>query len=120
MRPRQVSSTPSGAAAAAATAAALTDYQTASPATGATVVMNANSIDGLLFLTPAGTLATLTVTLPTDGSSRLGQIRRLSSTQELTALTVNGATVLNSPTTLTANNTVGFQKVSAGTWMRIP
>lgn len=107
---------------AAATAAALTDYQTASPTTGQTVVMNDNSIDGLLYLTPAGTLATLTVTLPTNANSRLGQTRRLSTTQDLTALTVNvaGGTVVNSPTTLLANSTVAFQKVATNTWMRIP
>lgn len=118
-RPRQVSSGITSASA-AASAAALTDFQTATPTTGQTVVMNDNTLDGVLYLTPAGTLATLTVTLPTNANSRLGQIRRLSTTQELTGLTINGGTVLNSPTTLTANGTVAFQKVAASTWMRIP
>jgi hypothetical protein len=52
MRPRQISFAVSTGSA-PASAAALTDYQTASPTTGQTVVMNDNSIDGVLWLTPA-------------------------------------------------------------------
>ncbi len=64
-----------------------------------------------------GTIATLTVTLPTDGNSRIGQVRRVSSTQIVTALTVDGATTIhNNPTTLAANATKQFMKVAANEW----
>jgi hypothetical protein len=121
MRPRQISFSVSGAANAAASAAALYDYQTASPVAAGTVIMNDTPIDGLLYLTPAGSLATLTVTLPTNANSRLGQTRRLSTTQDIVLLTVNvaGGTILNNPTTLSANSSLAFQKVAANTWMRI-
>lgn len=69
------------------------------PTTGGTVVMNA--AETLRILTPAGTLATLTVTLPSSPAN--DQISGVSTTQIITALTVNapgGATVAAPPTTL--------------------
>lgn len=91
-----------------------------SPTAGATVVMTADDRDEVQDFTPAGTLATLTVTLPANATSRLGQISRVNSTQTITALTVNGAaTIRNNPSTLTANNSVAFQKVASDTWQRL-
>jgi hypothetical protein len=55
------------------------------PVSGATVVATASALQ----LEPAGTLATLTVTLPADPVD--GQIFELSTTEQLTALTVQGA-----------------------------
>lgn len=90
-----------------------------SPVAAATVVMTADRRDETAYLTPAGTLATLTVTLPANATSQLGQFARITTTQTLTALTVNGAgTILNNPTTLTAGTTVAFQKVANDTWAR--
>ena len=60
-------------------------YEYNAPVSGATVVATA----GALLLEPAGTLATLTVTLPPDPVD--GQIFELSTTQQITALTVQGA-----------------------------
>jgi hypothetical protein len=121
MRPRQISFSVSGAANAAASAASLTDYQTASPTTGQTVVMNDNSIDGVLWLTPAGAIATLTITVPTNANSRLGQTRRIATSQDInTTLTINGGTILNAPATLIGNTGFSLVKVAANTWMRIP
>jgi hypothetical protein len=119
-RPRQVPPGGINSSTAATSAAALTDYQTASPASGATVVMNDNTIDGLLWITPAATIATLTVTVPTNANSRLGQVRRVATSQDITALTINGATILNAPSTLIGNTGFALVKVSTGTWMRIP
>lgn len=90
-----------------------------SPVAGATVVMTADSRDETAYLTPAGTLATLTVTLPANATSRLGQLDRITTTQTLTLLTVNGAaTILNNPTTLAAGASLTFQKVANDTWAR--
>ena len=75
--------------------------QFAAPTTGQTVTVTTG--DTWLLITPAGTLATLTVTLPTDRTD--GQIVRVISSQILTALTVGGAgtTVNGAPTTMSAN-----------------
>lgn len=114
----------STAAAAAAGASAAQAYlpqiQTASPTTGQTVVFTADDKDRTLWLTPAGALAALTITFPTDGASRLGQIVRLGSSQVITALTLGGATILNTAATLaSAGDMYSFQKVAANTWARL-
>jgi len=97
--------------------------QAATPVTGATVVMTDNATGGLLYLTPAGTLATLTINLPSNAKSRIGQIERVFTTQAITALTLGqvggGATIVNAPTTLAANGAALFQKVAANTWLRV-
>ena len=94
--------------------------QTASPTTGQTVVCQATASDIMLYLTPAGTLATLTISLPAEGSSSLGQKVFICSRQTITALTVNGATtVLNAADTLIANETFTMAKVAANTWVRL-
>lgn len=94
--------------------------QNATPLTGATVVMADNDNDGTLVVTPAGTIAALTVTLPTEAASRIGQIERIVTSHIITSLTVNGATTIGgNVTTLAANAFVTFQKVAANTWRRI-
>jgi hypothetical protein len=76
--------------------------QFAVPTTGQTVTVAAG--DSWLVLTPAGTLAALTVNLPTSRTD--GQTVLVNSTQILTSLTVSGAgtTVNGAPTTLAAVN----------------
>lgn len=93
--------------------------QTVTPTTGQTVVMTNDNKNGTLILTPAGTLATLTITFPTDGNSRVGQIRRFASTSIITALTINGAVILNSIVAIAVNECFSYQKVSANTWVRL-
>lgn len=94
--------------------------QNAAPTAGQTVVMTDDANDGTLVLTPAGVLATLTVTLPSEANSRIGQIRRLASRQAITALTLNGATtILNGATALLLNDCFSYQKVAANTWVRL-
>lgn len=94
--------------------------QAASPTTGQTVVMTDTPADGMLYLTPAGTLATLTVTLPTDANSAIGQVVRIATSQILTALTINGATtILGNVTTLALGGSASFQKVAASTWVKV-
>jgi len=70
---------------------------------------------------PSGTLATLTVVLPTCSVLYDGKISTISTTQTLTALTVNATagTVGNPPTTLSAGGFASFQCRGAGTkWYR--
>lgn len=87
------------------------------PTTGQTVVMAADNYDRLLWLTPAGTLDTLTVTLPADATSRVGQQVMVGASQVITALTVNGATTIhNPPTSLALGGLVLLVKVASSTW----
>jgi len=99
--------------------------QYAAPLTGGNVLVAPPVAGGnvYLILTPAGTLATLTVTLPAKATCVDGQEVLVSCTQILTALTVapNGAAAANgAPTSLTAN---GFFRMRydgvIGTWYRI-
>lgn len=100
-------------------------YQYAAPLTGATVAVAATT--GALVLDPAGTIATLTVTLPAASALIDGQKLALSSSQTVTALTVtagSGTTISNSPTALTISTTgnYGYQFVyrQANTkWFRL-
>jgi hypothetical protein len=91
--------------------------QFAAPTTGQTVTVATG--DTWLILTPAGTLAALTVNMPTNRTD--GQSVRVTSSQTLTALTVsgNGTTIAGAPTTLTAN---GFftmtYTATLNTWLR--
>lgn len=91
--------------------------QTSSPTTGQTVVMADTGVDGTLVLTPAAGLATLTITLPSDANSRLLQKRSIYCSKSVVALTINGATILNSLIAMTANDHHTFQKVAANTWV---
>jgi hypothetical protein len=74
--------------------------QFSAPVTGGTVTVAAGDI--WLIVTPASTLATLTIALPAARTE--GQIVRVNCTQIITALTVSGqgTAVSGAPTTLTA------------------
>ncbi len=114
----------STAAAAAAGAAAAQEYQmkvqNASPTNGQTVVMIDDDKDRTLSLTPAGSLATLTVTFPSDANSRDGQIAIIASTHDITVLDVTpGVTVLGFVPSLSSNDAFAYQKTSANTWVRL-
>lgn len=93
--------------------------QTASPASGATVVATADALDRILILTPSGTLATLTVTAPADATSRIGQLWCITTSQTLTVLTLNGATINNTITTMLQHDSKTFQKTGANTWTQV-
>lgn len=88
------------------------------PTTGQTVVFANNSIDQTTYLAPAGPLATLTVTIPSEATSRIGQRITLCTSQNIVALTFNGATtIMNTITSLTASDCFTFQKIDANTWI---
>jgi hypothetical protein len=92
---------------------------TNTPTTGFSITLN--NANQTLVLTPAGTLATGTITLLGTGTSN-GLILRVTTSQTVTALTVNGGsgtTVVGAPTTLTPATPIAFIYVSANTtWYR--
>lgn len=82
-------------------------YQYATPLAAATVVSAKTT--GTMLLDPAGTLATLTVTLPPSPID--GQHWNLASSQTITALTLNtsdSSTISNNPTVLTVSTTTSY------------
>lgn len=89
-----------------------TQYET--PATGATV--NASAGTEVLFLDPAGTLATLTVVLPPSPVG--GQDFTIGSSQIVTTLTLTG-TIVGTLTTLAMGGFARFvYSNQAAKWFR--
>lgn len=94
--------------------------QNATPTTGQTVNVTATDRDVNLWLAPAGTLAALTVTLPADGVTQVGQTVRIGSSQIITLLTINGATTIyNAVGNLAIGDNFSYEKVAANTWSRM-
>ena len=93
------------------------NYQT--PTTGFSITIGNNDCN--LILEPAGTLATGTVVMPATPTDK--QVVRISSTQVITALTVNantGQTIKGAVTTLAANGFASWIYRSTNTtWYRI-
>lgn len=80
--------------------------QTGAPVAGAAISMSGPS----LFLTPAGTLATLVIRLPSN--PKTGMTATILSTAAVTALTMTtagGGAVTGAPTALVANTQVRMQ-----------
>jgi hypothetical protein len=94
--------------------------QTSTPTAGATIQVTDGSDDIWLLITPAGTLATLTITLPAIANVRDGQEILIYCSQIITTLTIdeNGATdLINEPTSLAANQTFTLKYDSTSdTW----
>lgn len=90
--------------------------QIVTPLTGTTVVVSSDS--AVLIVKPAGTIAALTITMPTNPVD--GQLVVLTFTDAVTSLTINGGTVLNALTTATADTSRQwiFNTASA-TWYKI-
>lgn len=93
-------------------------YGYSAPTTGQTAQLP-NNISDWTFL-PAGTLASLTISLPTAPQDGLSIT--ISTTREITALIVNAASgvVYNPPTTLTAGQTFEYKFLGNGMniWIR--
>lgn len=89
--------------------------QTASPLTGATVVVTETAVDTDLWLTPAGPIAALTVTLP---NGFIGQRVTIASSQPITVLTVNGAvSIFNPLTTLSIGDAFEMLRIGTTVWV---
>jgi hypothetical protein len=98
--------------------------QYSSPLTATTVDVRDDDADTHLILTPSGTIATLTITLPASTSVRDKQILIVTSTNIVSTLTMalNGATAIRgNPTTIAAANDYFTLKYDATltTWYRI-
>lgn len=107
------------AAGAAAAQAYLMQTQPATPTTGQTVVATDDDKDRTIVLTPAGALADLTITFPSDGASRLGQVLCITTSQAITNLAFTaGPTVGNWSASALAGDFFVYQKVGANTWRR--
>ena len=69
-------------------------------------------------LNPAGTLTTLTVTLPASPVD--GQTQFVHATQSITTLTLNGGTIKNAPATLAAGASMGFMwSAAVAAWIKV-
>lgn len=91
-----------------------------SPTSGQTVAFFSDTRNQVLWITPAATLATLTITLPSEASSKLGQLIRIGSSQNITSLTLTGATMIyNSAASLATGELAEYMKVASNTWVRI-
>lgn len=90
------------------------------PVAGGTVAIVNTGMMGLTVINPAGTLATLTVNLPADASSKIGQIERICFLRAITLLTIAGATtILGAPASAALGDNIGFQKVASNQWVRM-
>ena len=95
-----------------------------SPATGTTVTLTSDGSNIRLIITPAATIATLTITLPAISTLVDHQKIIVSSSQIITTLTVNGndaGAVNGAPTTIAAANgyfTLEYDAVTTN-WIRI-
>lgn len=89
--------------------------QTASPLTGATILCQDPGTDLDLWLTPAGPIAALTVTLPAGFN---GMRVNISSNQTISILTVNGATnIFGALNILSPGDSFEMVRVGTQTWV---
>ena len=100
---------------------ALSQYS--APLTGFNVAINDASLDVHLILTPVGTLATGTITLPASGTVRDKQTVLVNCTQIITTLTIaaNGADAVNgAPAALAANGYFTLKyDLAVNSWYRV-
>ncbi len=90
----------------------------ASPADGSTVEVNQVRQNGIVILEPSNNLAALTIRLPVAPNQREGQIIRLVTTKDISALSFVDATLLNGIDTMLANDAFAFQVIDDNTWVR--
>jgi len=97
--------------------------QNETPTSGSTVVTPDDQQSGFLLVDGVGTLAALTVELPADAQSLLGQRRQIVALRAITALTVTqkggSGVFLGLPVGLAANATLTLMKIKANTWINV-
>ena len=82
----------------------------------ATIPSTANN-ENIYAMTPAGTLASGTLTMP--AGAVLGQLVSISTSRAITALTLNantGQTIQNAPTTLAAGGFINYIMDGSNVW----
>lgn len=89
--------------------------QNVTPIAASTVTQQ--TVNELVYMTPAGVLATLTFQFATPSSCRPGQPLTIISTQDVTALTLSG-TYSGATTALTANTAVKYIN-QGNTWIKV-
>jgi hypothetical protein len=90
------------------------------PAEGGTVTLPSSSRDMIVNLSPATTLNAVTLVLPNETSSVMGQRIFVASTRQITALTATGiATVNNAVVMFSPGDNVVFFKNKPNTWSRL-
>lgn len=111
-----------------AVAVAQTDYDLpttaglTTPTTGQTTTINILSLDQVVHLDHAATIAAHTIVFPPNATSRIGQFIRVYSRSIVTALTLTttGLTIRGAAlTALTANGNACWYKTAASTWARV-
>lgn len=90
----------------------------AAPLDGSTVEVNQVRQNGIVILEPTDNLAALTIRLPVAPNQRDGQIIRLVTTKDISALSFVDATLLNGIDTMLANDAFAFQVIDDNTWVR--
>ncbi|MEV1255278.1 hypothetical protein ABZQ86_25895 [Pseudomonas aeruginosa] len=90
----------------------------ASPTDDSTVEVNQVRQNGIVILEPSNNLAALTIRLPVAPNQRDGQIIRLVTTKDISALSFVDATLLNGIDTMLANDAFAFQVIDDNTWVR--
>ena len=94
--------------------------QYASPTTGQSVPFTNDSRDRTLWLTPAGTIAALTVPFPTSASSRPGRTVTIGTSKSITILSLTGPiSILNAITTMVAGDAFTFREMTSDVWAKI-
>lgn len=99
----------------------VTVMQAVVPTNGGTTVCTDAVNDAHVVCTPEATIAAHTFTFPTNANSRIGQKLTISTSAEITAVTVSGSglTITEDITGLGAGAAITFQKVAANSWRRI-
>jgi hypothetical protein len=94
--------------------------QSVSPLTGDTVTMVDDDKDRTLILSPAGTIASLTVVFPSDANSRIGQFVCITGNNTVTTMTLTGATFQGAINSMSPAGFHTYMKIGPGLWRRKP
>ena len=99
----------------------VTVFQTATPTNGGTTVLTDAVNDAHLVCTPGGTIASHTFTMPTNANSRIGQRVVISTSAQITAITISGSglTITKVATGLAAGASIQLQKVASNVWRQV-
>jgi hypothetical protein len=101
----------------AGAAAAMNSLANVTYVTLGTITLPDQARDMFVYINPASTLLALTIVLPNDASTVIGQNIRVFFTQAITGLTFTNI----NPLPVSAAITTGFtlQKVAANSWVRL-
>lgn len=93
--------------------------QTFTPTSGQTLEMGQNPRDMTLVILGSAPLASLTVALPAEAVSQIGQIVRVAATVAIDEFTLSNGSVLNAPAQLFDGDAIALQKIEETTWIRV-